>query len=126
VEKGWKKKKVCRSGSNSCSRGSTAVAVCVEEEETGRKLRRKLFKDETRSVSTTKKEKEKKQKYVGLYYHSLDNGESLEEILSKVNEGYAYSLSFYDHEVGFTTTISSDHCGISRLSTLQKDNFFFP
>jgi photosystem II stability/assembly factor-like uncharacterized protein len=69
-------------------------------------------------VSTTKKGKEKKEKYVGLYYHSLDNGESWEEILSKDNGGYAYSLSFYDHEVGYATTISSDYCAISRLSTL--------
>jgi hypothetical protein len=52
-----------------------AAAVGVDEEETGRKLRRKLFKDETRGVLTTKKEKEKKEKYVLLYYHSLDNGE---------------------------------------------------
>jgi hypothetical protein len=93
VEKGWKKKKVQKQQQQLQQRAdeATAVAVRVEEEETGRKLGRKLFKDETRSVSTTKKEKEKKEKYVGLYYHSLDNGESWEEILSKDDGGYAYS-----------------------------------
>jgi hypothetical protein len=94
------------------------VAVRAEQEETGRKLRRKSFEDETRSVSATGKEKEKKENYVGLYYHSLGNGESWEEILSKDNGGYVYSLSFCDHDVGDATTISLDHCGISRLSTL--------
>jgi hypothetical protein len=35
---------------------------------------------------------------------------------------YAYSLSFYDHEVGYVTTcnnLGSDYYGICRLSTLK-------
>jgi hypothetical protein len=87
-------------------------------EETGRNLRRKLFKDEETGASKGgKSENDKNEKYIGLYYHSIDNGETWEQVLSKDDGGYAYSMYFYDQEVGYASTISSDHCGVSRLST---------